>query len=267
MWQNDLFKPILPEDFFIGVRERSFVEALAQEAGAKVPEALPQYVELMEGMLTRRVREGMIGVKGACFLYQPGDAQAASPAYARILSRGGEAKDSVALANYLRDRLYEMCGRLQIVVVKHSGVWSGGWSDHTTIRPTHIIPVALRHRNTRFDLFHAGTPWPADAGLMARALPNVWLNLCWSHLISPSLSEQALDIWLDMVPTNRIIAFGGDYWWAVENVYGALKQTREIVAKVLARRIADGLMTENQALEIARRWFWENPKTLYRLRI
>ncbi|MEW6359530.1 MAG: amidohydrolase family protein [Planctomycetota bacterium] len=264
MWHNDLFKPILPEDFFIGVRDRAFVESMSQEVGQSVPSDLPQYVELMEELLTRRAREGMIGVKGMCYPYEPGDAQAGASAYPRILA-GGDGKDRIAVANYLRDRLYEMCGRLQIVVVKHSGVWAGGWSDQTTIRPTNLIPVAMKFRNTRFDLFHAGTPWPADAGLMARALPNIWLNLCWSHLISPALSEQALEIWLDMVPTNRVMAFGGDYWWAVENVYGALMQTREIVAAVLARRVGNGSITESQAMTIARRWFHDNPREAYRV--
>lgn len=264
MWQNDLFKPILPEDDFIGVRDRQSVESLAHERGVGVPATLPQFVQLMEELLTRRVREGMIGVKGCCFPYEAGDPESAALAYQRIVAGGGNEEDPALLANYLRDQLYETCGKLEIVVVKHSGVWSGGWSDHTGIRPTNIIPVALKHRDTRFDLFHAGTPWPADAGIMARALPNVWINLCWSHLLSPVLSEQALDLWLDMAPINRFIAFGGDYWWAVENVYGALKQTRELVARVLARRIRDGGFSESKALDIARRWFHDNPREVYR---
>ena len=265
MWQNDPFKPILPEDVFIGMRDRAAVEALSREVGAGVPEILSQFVEHMEALLARRVREGMIGVKGTAFAYTPGDPEAASAAYRRVIAGAADNKDRAALVDFLRDLLYEMCGKLQIVVVKHSGVWAGGWSDHTTIRPTNIIPVAIKHRETRFDLFHAGTPWPEDAGLLGRALPNVWLNLCWSHLISPVLYEQALEVWMDMVPVNRIIAFGGDYWWAVENVYGALRQAREGVARVLARRVQDKRLTETKALEIARRWFHDTPRELYRV--
>lgn len=265
MWQNDLFKPILPEDFFIGARSREAIEAVAQEMGASVPELLTDYVALMEGLLARRVREGMIGVKGTAYPYEAGDADAASLAYLRIL--GGEARggDGVLVTNYLRDVLYDLCGKYDIVVVKHSGVWSGGWADPTNIRPTHIMAVASRHRHTRFDLFHAGTPWPADAGFIARGFPNVWLNLCWSHLLSPVQAAQALDLWLDMAPINRVIAFGGDYWWAVENVYGALMQTREIVARVLARRIREEGMSESRALRIAQCWFHDNPREVYRV--
>lgn len=265
MYQDDLFRPILPEDTFIAMRNRAAIETVAQEAGAPVPDDLAQFLQVMEGLLSRRVQEGMIGVKGTCFPFTPGEEGSASSAYRRIIAGGGDGTDRAAVVDFLRDRLYDMCGRLQIVVVKHSGVWAGGWTDHTTIRPTHIIPVALRHRQTRFDLFHAGTPWPEDAGLIARGMPNVWLNLCWSHLLSPVQSEQALDFWLDMAPINRIIAFGGDYWWAVENVYGALTQAREIVAKVLARRIRSRCLTEAKAMGIAQRWFHDNPREAYRV--
>jgi hypothetical protein len=42
---------------------------------------------------------------------------------------------------------------------------------------------------------------------------------------------------------------------------------REDIAHVLAARIVEKQMTESQALDIARKWFWENPKDLYRLNL
>jgi len=265
MWQTEMFRPILPEDVFLAVRDRQAIETFAAEDKAGPPATLAAYVDMMAARLERRVREGMIGVKGMCYAYRPGQADVAASAYWRVVTGGGSPADTLALTDYLRDQLYTLCGRLGIVVVKHSGVWSGGWADHTNIRSTNIMPVAARHRTTRFDLFHAGTPNPEDAGLIARGFPSVWLNLCWSHLLSPVQSAHALDVWLDLAPVNRFIAFGGDYWWAVENVYGALKQAREIVARVLARRVRDGGITEAKAVDLARRWFHDNPRELYRV--
>ncbi|MBI3947305.1 MAG: amidohydrolase family protein [Armatimonadetes bacterium] len=263
MWQNDLFRPILPEDHFIGAHTREAIESVAREMGASAPRSLSACVSLMEEFLARRVAEGMIGVKGTAYAYEPGDPDAAALAYGRVVDGKARGGDGVLVATYLRDVLYERCGEQGIVVAKHSGVWAGGWADATNIRPTNIMPVAARHRNTRFDLFHAGTPFPADAGFIARGFPNVWLNLCWSHLLSPRQATEALDLWLDMAPINRFFAFGGDYWWAVENVYGALAQAREVVARVLARRIREEGMTESRALMIARRWFHDNPREVY----
>lgn len=263
MWQNDLFRPILPEDYFLCPEGRAEIEQLAADAGEPMPGTFDHLKEAAGKLLALRRAEGMIGIKGVCFAYLPPDEEAARLAYPKVLLDEATPEQRLAVNATLRHHVYEECGKLGLVVVKHSGVWSGGWADHTNIRPTNLFPEACAHRQTRFDLFHAGTPRPEDAGLMARGLPNVYLNLCWSHLISPTQAAQALDIWLDEVPVNKVFGFGGDYWWAVENVYGNLVMTREIIASVLARRIRDQGMKEDRALRIARLWLHDNPREAY----
>jgi hypothetical protein len=76
-----------------------------------------------------------------------------------------------------------------------------------------------------------------------------------------------MDEILDLVPTNKIIAFGGDYNKPVEKIYGHLVMARENISQVLGDRVKDGLMTEDEAIEIAKQWFYENPKELYQLQI
>jgi hypothetical protein len=106
-----------------------------------------------------------------------------------------------------------------------------------------------------------------ETALLAKNFPNVWLNLCWCHIISPRMAQSAMDELLDLVPTNKIIAFGGDHSTDVENVYGHLAVARQNVAGVLGRRVEEGLLTERDALEIAGRWFCDNPRELYQLPI
>jgi hypothetical protein len=69
------------------------------------------------------------------------------------------------------------------------------------------------------------------------------------------------------VPVNKIIGFGGDYNRPVEKVYGHLVMAREDIAIVLGRRVDRGLMSHDKAVAIAKKWFWDNPKHLYRLNI
>ena len=76
-----------------------------------------------------------------------------------------------------------------------------------------------------------------------------------------------MDELLDLVPINKIIAFGGDYMGPVENIYGHLVMARENLAEVLGRRIKDNLLSESEALEIGKMWFYDNPKELYQLKI
>ena len=111
-----------------------------------------------------------------------------------------------------------------------------------------------------------GMPWVRETGVMGKNFPNVWLNLCWCHIISPVMTRAALDEWIDLVPVNKIFAFGGDYGKPVEKVYGHLVMAREDIAMVLGRRVEQGLMTEDQAVAVAHRWFYDNPKEAYGLK-
>jgi hypothetical protein len=61
--------------------------------------------------------------------------------------------------------------------------------------------------------------------------------------------------------------FGGDIGHPAEHVYGALVLARRNVARALARRVAEKEMTEAEALDIARKWFYRNPKELYQLNV
>ncbi|MGD9495205.1 MAG: amidohydrolase family protein [Armatimonadota bacterium] len=263
MWQTELFRPILHGPRFTGSGTRKSLIAGCAEDDCEPPGTLAGYLEQMEERVRRHATAGMVGVKGHAHEYTPGDRKAAGPAYERLMAGDPRPHDGELVTALLLDALYELCGELNLVAVQHTGVWAGMGADITTIRPTLIFPLAKAHPNTRFDLFHAATPWPVDAGFVCRSLPNIYLNACWSHLLAPQLTKQAYDYWLDMLPINRVMAWGGDYWWAVENVYGVVMTTREILAEVLAARIARGDLGEARALEIARRWMHDNAREIY----
>ncbi len=265
MWQTPLFRPILFESFFIGSGTRDSLAAVLEPEGLDLPADLDGYVQAMEALLARRAREGMVGVKGYAMAYVPGSAEEARPAYARLLAGRPDEGDGPAVLRTLRGRMWDCCGRLGLTVALHSGIWAGNWASIESIRPTHVTEIACAHRGTRFDLFHAASPQPVDAGFLGRSLPNVYLNSCWSHLLSPRLILDAWDMWLDMMPINRVIAWGGDYWWAVENTWGALDKVRQVLAELLARRIARGDFNEARALQIARRWMHDNACEVYSL--
>ena len=101
--------------------------------------------------------------------------------------------------------------------------------------------------------------------LLGKGFSKVWLNLCWLHIISERCAALALDEAIDLLPANKLIAFGGDYRTPVEKVYGHLVMSRGNIARVLARRVDEGRMSQDEALGLARRWLWDNPRELYRL--
>jgi predicted TIM-barrel fold metal-dependent hydrolase len=162
---------------------------------------------------------------------------------------------------YLSDALFAAVEQLGLPVAVHTGVWG----DFRESDPTHVIPYIQSHPGLRFDLFHMGIPSVREFGRIGANFGNAWLNMCWAPTLSTTMVANALDEWMDMVAMNKIIAFGSDTRWPVEKVYGHLKLAQEAVATVLGRRMDRGLMLAEEALSVARKWFFENPAALYRL--
>ena len=116
----------------------------------------------------------------------------------------------------------------------------------------------------RFDIFHIGLPWYAEAGLLAKYFRNVYVDMAWAHAISPEISRQALRTYIDMVPRNKVLGFGGDYC-VVEKVYGHLELARDDITRVLAEKVAEGRLSEARALAWATALLHDNPIEAYKL--
>ncbi len=173
-------------------------------------------------------------------------------------------EEKSALRDYIAHSIIRTAGELGLVVIQHASMLGTG-GDFRRTRATDLIPVISKYPQTKFEIYHLGMPWPREIGMMAKAFPNVWLNLCWASSVSPRMTRSALSEWLDLVPVNKIIAFGADTYLWTEWVLGDLIQTREVLSSVLAERIGEGLSNEQQVLEQARMMLYETPKNLYGL--
>ena len=179
---------------------------------------------------------------------------------------GGKLTDeeTFALETWLAHKGIELASEFDLVVAVHCGILFCCWMDFTPGNPTNLIPLIMKYRSTTFDLYHGGIPWVREIAVMANQYPNVNLNLIWCHQISPYMTENMLNEWIDLVPLNKIIGFGGDN--AVpEKTYGVLVMARENIARALAVRIARGQMSESRAADICRMWLYDNPKRIYGL--
>ena len=260
---GDILVPLLPlpTDRFLS---RDEVEKVSAELSIDVTN-LETCVVLAEALLDRWRSHGVVGLKTTCRATTNPTHEQADHAFATLWQSGKAGAESPVLRDYLLHRLLESAADLNLPVAVHTGIIWNNWNDFTNTHPRHLIPLLQQHRRTRFDCYHAGIPWVGTVGVMGKTFPNLWLNLCWCHVISPEMTVRALNEWIDLVPANKIIAFGGDYAVPVEKVYGHLVMARENIARVLGQRIERGLMGEDQALDLAHNWFYENPVALYHL--
>ncbi len=264
--EGGLLTPLMPMGRFAEVQSPEHVETLAGEYAMTV-KTLDDYVALVRKGLETWKAEGAVGIK---MMSTPAaeasrDADAAARAFALIRGQVEiEPEARTPLYTYLMHEMLAMCGELDLVVAVHTGMWG----DFRTLDPQWTIGLLPQHPETRFDLYHMGMPWVRVAGVIGKNNPNAWMNLCWTHIISPRMTVSALDEYIDLIPLNKIIGFGGDYSSrCVEKTYGHLKMAREDIAEVLGGRVDRGLMGLDEAIEVARLWLYENPKTLYRLAV
>jgi len=226
--------------------------------------SLDDYLDAVRRYVARVREEGAVGLKMVSNPYE-------SPSREDALAAFGKLRDAKEprlpspnpLRDYIVDQTISIAMELDLVVAVHTGYWG----DFRALDPLHMIPILQRHPKARFDIYHLGYPWVREALMLGKGFANVWLNLCWTHIISQRFAVAGLDEAIDLVPMNKILAFGGDYGTPVEKTYGHLVMAREDLAEVLGRRIRAKQMTESQALALARKWFWDNPMELYRLKV
>ncbi|HDZ21587.1 hypothetical protein LCGC14_0452710 [marine sediment metagenome] len=254
-----LLKPLMP--VFFDTRSWEFLSNEPCVADTEVS-SLDNYVEAVRRYVVRVKSEGAVGLKMVSNPYGTPNREEAAAAFDALRADSEMyLADPNPLKDYLADQAIAIGTEEGMVIAVHTGYWG----DFRQLDPLHMIPMLQRHEKAKFDIYHLGYPWMREALMLGKGFPNVWLNFCWTHIISQRFAVAGLDEAIDLVPMSKILIFGGDYSMAVEKVYGHLVMAREDIAEVLARRIRRGLISESQALELTRKWFWDNPKDLYSL--
>jgi hypothetical protein len=164
------------------------------------------------------------------------------------------AEERKAFGDLVVDRLCALAGERDIPVQMHLGT--------ALVRGSHPLNAAglvERHPGTRFLLMHLGYPWSRDLLGMAFAYRNIWLDLTWSFLLSPSHFKLALHEAIEILADETRLMLGGDAWH-VEESYGALTLARRLIAEVLQEKVADGYLDEQAARRLARRILHENAR-------
>ena len=171
-----------------------------------------------------------------------------------------------ALQNFLVHESVRFAEEHDLVYQIHTGLQAGYTNRISDSRPSHLVDLVSEYHRVKFVLFHGGFPWGREWGVLGRNFPNIYLDLCWMHIISPATTVQMLDEWLDYVPSNKILGFGGDLK-LVESIHGHLEIARDNIARTLARKVVRGDYDIPTALEIARRMLFDNPNRVFGLGI
>lgn len=222
---------------------------------------LNEYCDYIKKELIKAKSEGIVLVKfdASGFLEKP-DFQKAYEEFEKY-----KKDDNYTLSDdihfYLCDTVLSYLKELQLVAAVHTGVWE----DIRRKSPEHMFSVVDKYPEITFDIYHMGMPYVRECGFLGKNYQNAYLNLCWSHIVSPEMAINGLEEWMDYIPNNKIIGFGGDYVFNPQNVWAHLEVAKDNLAEVFARKVYKGILDMESAESIIKMWMYDNPKSIYKL--
>lgn len=157
-----------------------------------------------------------------------------------------------AFGDVVVDRLCGLAGERDVPFQMHLG--------SALIRGSHPLNAAgliERHPNTRFLLMHLAYPWSRDLLGLAFVYRNIWLDLTWSALLSPTYFKQALHEAIEVLPDESRMMIGGDNWH-VEETYGTIYLIRRLIGEVLQEKVDSGYFKADDGRRLARKILGKN---------
>jgi predicted TIM-barrel fold metal-dependent hydrolase len=270
---RDFFAPVVRLEHFACPTTRQDLRAIEADTGRSV-RGVHDLVRAMHAALDRDVRDGAVGIKiGIAYRRSIRFARVPAADAARVFDRlfahlgeGPSWEEARPLQDYMFHEIVRAGIERGLPIQIHTGLQEGNANILANSNPLHLTSLCLEYPEAKFDLFHGGYPFMGEALALAKNFGNVYLDLCWMHIISPTAAARLLHEAIETVPSNKIFAFGGDFI-IPEGAYGHSVMARRVVARVLAEKVEDGWLDEAEAMRLAHMLLRENPAALYRLKL
>jgi uncharacterized protein len=229
----------------LGLHPASFAEYL---------EALPKVLDAMPGL-------NKVGLKNALAYdrsvdFDTLDEEAARRAWGK---REPDVHERKAFGDCVVDRLCRLAGERDIPFQMHLGSALIRGS-----RPLGAAGLIERHPRTRFLLMHLAWPWSGELLGMAFVYRNIWIDLTWSWLLSPTRFTAAFNEAVEVLPDETRMMLGGDTWHA-EEAYGAITGVRRLMADALGAKAGSGYFGMKAAERLGLKILRENARAFFRL--
>jgi hypothetical protein len=186
-------------------------------------------------------------------------------AFMRVRRGDAELADHRRVEDYLFRRCLDLAAEYRLPVKIHMGYLARTataqqpWIfDHVA----DITPLVHEHPRTDFVLMHLAWPQQEQLLAVAKHYPNVFLDLCWSWVVTPLQTRDFVQRFLTTVAANKLLCFGGDCL-VVENVVGHAEIARRGLQAALEELVRSGWLTEQDALALVPKLMRENAEQLF----
>jgi len=235
--------------------------------------SLEDYLEVVYELLKRAKERGIAGIKDQSAYTRTLDYELvpmceAEKLFNRILSDPRNSlgwPEAKPLNDFLFHQFMNFARELKLPVQIHTGHMAGIRNRIEKTNAVLLTNVFELYQDLKFDLFHGNWPYIGEILFLTKNYPNVYMDLCWVNIIDPIYSEELYSRAILTTPHTKINGFGGDYFDVPEYIVSHLKICRENITRALVRLIRMGWIDEGSALEIAKDWLFNNPKSLFNL--
>jgi len=235
--------------------------------------SLQEFESLIDSVFEQDVKKGIQGAKFGVAYYRTlkfddVPRETANAVFEKMKASPGHNfsfEEAKPLQDFVFFKILSLCNKYKLPVQIHTGLQTGSGNDITNSNPTGLVKTFFKFPGVKFCLLHSGYPYGGEMSTLAKNFPNVYIDMAWSALISPSYTKRYLQEFIETVPANKIMAFGGDNQ-TVEGAYGASVLARETVEETLTRMVKNGYLTEEEAVDIAKKILRENAISIYKLK-
>ncbi|HAX17319.1 MAG TPA: hypothetical protein DCY00_01815 [Actinobacteria bacterium] len=222
---------------------------------------IDDYVFFIRELVKEKVDKGCVSLKNAMAYDRPLDFKKSSRDEAQKVfkNRDNVTETEIALfQDYVFGELCSLAAELDIPVQCHTGM---GRLEKTNAM--NLLGIIESNPDTKFVLFHGSFPWTDDLAGLLHTFPNVYCDICWLPMLSPTAAEYALNQIIEIGTADKI--FWGCDTWTSEESYGARIALENVLTDVLTKKIKKGYFNINDAEIIIRNILYLNPMGTYNL--
>lgn len=173
-----------------------------------------------------------------------------------------ECKD---LQDHIARFVVKACATRGLPIQIHAAVGDAPGLPWTDTSPVNLEPLFADPALGRPKVIVLQCGFPANTlvGWYASTYANVYVDYSWLPMLSDVILDRCLDEWLDYLPHNKIL-FGTDAW-SLELFYAGTCAARDILSRVLERRVSDRRYAPSLAEKVADAILATNSRSLYRV--
>ena len=222
-----------------------------------------ELIAAVQRIMAACIRVGAVGFKDVYIYFRSWDIGlpdriAAQKDFEKI-RKGGISNG--ALSDYMFYQAYDICSQLRVPMGIHTGMTLTSAEPASNLGT--LYPVIRAFPDLAFDLYHFNYPMLDLYVQMMRSCPNVYANGAFATGFQPEYAKEFLREALRNIPTERVLAYGGDCHCAGEMTQITLIGALRTVHSVLTNAMEEGYLSLGEAEEVARIWLGESAKTLY----